>query len=61
MSIHTAKEGRAQLSLSCADVAKKGHKDSVGSSASLHVGLPSSRALSPASEQQDLVLSLLHV
>lgn len=53
MTIHTAREERAQLSLSCADVAKKGHKDSVGSNASLSVGLRSPRGLSPTSEQQD--------
>lgn len=61
MTIHTAREERAQLSLSCADVAKKSQKDSVDSNASLSVGLPCPRALSPIAEQQGLVVSLPQV
>lgn len=57
MSIHTVREERAQLSLSCADVAKKSQEDSVDSNASFSVGLPSPRALSPIAEQQGPVLS----
>lgn len=43
--IFTVSEQRAQLSFSCADVAKKSQKDSVDSNASLSVGLPSPRAV----------------
>lgn len=34
MTIHTTREERAQLSLACADVAKKSQKDSTDSDAS---------------------------
>lgn len=51
MTIHTAREDKGQLSLSCADVAKKSQKDSVDSNASLSVVLRSPRALSPIAEQ----------
>lgn len=61
MTTHTAREERDQLSLSCADAAKKSQKDSVDSNASLSVGMPSPRALSPIAEQQGLVVSLLQV
>lgn len=61
MTIHTAREERAQLSLSCANAKKKSQKDSVDSNASLSVGLPSPRALSPIAEQQCLVVSLPQV
>lgn len=50
-TIHTAREERAQMSLSCAGVAKKSHKESVNSGASLGIGLPSPRALSPTAGQ----------
>lgn len=44
-------EKKAQMSLSCAGVAKRSHKESVNSGASLGIGLPSPRALSPTAGQ----------
>lgn len=61
MTIHTAREDKGQMSLSCADVAKKSQKDSVDSNASLSVVLRSPRALSPIAEQWGLVVSLPQV